>query len=665
MKDVLKHNWINRMTEAMCMTHPDVERDKIERMVTKIYDQRVKDHKVQLYNNYENTIANTSLLHMVDWFQTRKPLIAESGVYFYPKSERRNVNTEIIKECMLDARTIHKKEKFDALEAGDVFLASVKDIQQANDKKAANSGYGAEGESSSFLYNIHSAMSVTACGRGQISTACQCFENLLADNVKFFQVSEFFNWVYNIVHEQPEWEFDTFDVIPIVPSRDEFIQRFMRKFGHESLANETIIGQVYDYLDDELRIRVYYKANLLEFLKWRRPSDLLRKIAFAKVEFVDPNKIPKEIEKPLEKLTNMVMEFVGYKYSIFRYEDRLKYQKRAVTILIDTDSNILYYGGLYQKIVEDILPVKFFKSKKEKDDFKLRVLNTLSDFSTKAITKTLHHYLGVANVAEDDRKHVKMKNEFYYTTIVITYAKKSYVGLQARQEAVIFDKPKLDVKGVNFFKSTASEDTSNFIYDEILMNQLLQPKDGEISLRRTFSKIQEFQTNMRENIQKGNMGYLKRSIRVKTPDAYANPLRIGQYKAVYVWNKVADDKDRIDLPSTVTLVKVQLRNKQDVAKLENWPKIYEKMMKLFETDPEIGDYEEDGKMKKGKGIKAIALPDTYDEVPDWLLAIIDTDTLVNDNMKLFSQLFRPLGMVPGTVNHSGTTLTYYTNIVRI
>ena len=70
-------------------------------------------------------------------------------------------------------------------------------------------------------------------------------------------------------------------------------------------------------------------------------------------------------------------------------------------------------------------------------------------------------------------------------------------------------------------------------------------------------------------------------------------------------------------------------------------------------------------MKKGKGIKAIALPDTYDEVPDWLLAIIDTDTLVNDNMKLFSQLFRPLGMVPGTVNHSGTTLTYYTNIVRI
>ena len=73
----------------------------------------------------------------------------------------------------------------------------------------------------------------------------------------------------------------------------------------------------------------------------------------------------------------------------------------------------------------------------------------------------------------------------------------------------------------------------------------------------------------------------------------------------------------------------------------------------------------DGKVKKGKGIKSIALPGDLDEVPDWVLAIIDTETLVADNMKLFVQVCRPLGMSKGTTSHNGSSVTYYTNIIRI
>lgn len=333
--DILKHKWISHMTMAMRMTHPEVPSYQIEQMVARIYEKRVKDTNVQIYNNYENTIAPTTLVQLVDWFQTSKPLIAESGVYFYPKNQKRNVNVEIIKDDMLDVRTIHKKEKFKAMEAGDEFLAAVKDLQQGNDKKAANSGYGAEGESSSFLYNIHSAMSVTASGRGQISTACQCFENLLADNVKFFHMTEFFTWVYNIIHEEPDWKYDAFDIIGIVPGRNQFIERYVSKFGHESLMDIDQIGMVYDALTEEQRIRVYYKANIREFLALRKPSDLYSDIACSDVEFIDPNKIPEELKKSIDKLTDWIIEFVGYKYGIFRYEDRTRYQKRKTTIVID------------------------------------------------------------------------------------------------------------------------------------------------------------------------------------------------------------------------------------------------------------------------------------------------------------------------------------------
>ena len=106
----------------------------------------------------------------------------------------------------------------------------------------------------------------------------------------------------------------------------------------------------------------------------------------------------------------------------------------------------------------------------------------------------LWFYCGTANIAEEDRQHINMKNEFYYSRVMVTFAKKSYVGLQKRQEEVVFKEPKIDVKGVNFFKSTASEDTSKFIYDKVLMGELLDPPDEKISLRRVYYKanIREF-----------------------------------------------------------------------------------------------------------------------------------------------------------------------------
>lgn len=297
---------------------------------------------------------------------------------------------------------------------------------------------------------------------------------------------------------------------------------------------------------------------------------------------------------------------------------------------------------------------------------KMRILNTLAVLISTAVAKTLYYYLGKANVAEEDRPYINMKNEYYYSRVVTTYAKKSYIALMVRQEAHMFDPPKLDVKGVNFFKSTTSEKTSKFIYDKVLMEQLLMPKSGTPSLKDIYKTIYQFQRKITREIAEGDMGYLKRSIKVKTEDGYSNPMQIGQYKAVYIWNRICNDKDQIKLPATVTLVKVKLRNKQDAAPLSSWPDIYAKVMDLFDNDSAVGDYiDEDGNRKKAKGINTIALPEAYEEVPKWLLSIIDVETLVEDNMKLFTQLYRPLGMSQGSTSANGVSRKYYTNIVRI
>ena len=332
----LQTNWIMQMTESLALLHPELERSDIEEFVISLYQSRYTDNECMIYNSYENTVAHTTLGTVCDWIKVNKPLISESGVFFYQKAEKSNVNIEIIKEGMLDARDVHKAEKFEAMQRGDAFTAAVKDIQQGNDKKAANSGYGAEGQSSSFLFNVHSAMSVTAAGRGQLSTAILCFENLFADNVLFWNMDEFFSYILHVVKEKKEWKYDTYSIINKEPTKKQWVKRFTHKFLHYSLCDTSKVETVYDNLNSELRARTYYKSNLRGFLRdnWI-PCTLIGDIAETDCEFINPNEVPKQIEDKVKYLNDLVVEFVNYKYSSIRYQDKARYERRKVVIVAD------------------------------------------------------------------------------------------------------------------------------------------------------------------------------------------------------------------------------------------------------------------------------------------------------------------------------------------
>ena len=331
-------------------------------------------------------------------------------------------------------------------------------------------------------------------------------------------------------------------------------------------------------------------------------------------------------------------------------------------------------GEMVNHIESEVVPPKKY-SDGDEQTYRITLVNTLCAIASAAIKDRLWNYLGHVRVPEEDRKYVNMKNEFYNKLLIVTCAMKSYIALQMRQEDDVFEVPELDVKGVNFFKSTSSKATTDFIYKDVLMDQLLQPKDGQIKLDRVHDTIYRYQKEMETRIAQGDMGYLKRSIRVKSADGYSKPMSIGQYKATWVWNQICEDKDTIALPSTVTLVKVKIQKPSDLAPLApEYPEIYERLLNLFETEITIGGGKMTVKNDNGEkvektipmsGIKAIALPNEYDEVPDWMLKVIDVETLVNDNLKLFTQLQKPLGFTPGSATHNGSTLTYYSNIVRI
>ncbi len=659
----IKDAWISQSLDILKTMKPDIPEKKLVKYLDKKFEENFRDHDAKIYNSYDEEIIETTLAKTLDWVQVEKPYISESGCFFKNRYKCRNLNAEIIRG-QLDRRKVLKAEKFQAKEVGDVILEAFKEIGQLNEKKRANSGYGAEGNSTSFLFNAHSAMSITAAGRSQLSVAGMCFENLFNNFVKFKNMDELYVHVNHIISEKKDWKYDLDEIIDIKPTKDDFVSNIINKFDEHSEYNEERISELYDNLSKEIRIRVYYKCNLKLFLKNKLMKELLHSILTPDVEFVDPNKIPKEIAPELLTFNELIMEFVGYRYQHFRYENRMKGDKKATVIVSDTDSNFLYLGDIIRYVMTKLLPIKLFRSRKDRKAYCIKLVNIFCVLASSAVKETLYNYLDMVNVEDEFKDKINMKNEYYLETVGVTFAKKSYFGILTRQEGFIFPEPKLDVKGVNFFKSTSTEKTTKFIYDEILMKRIFNSSDGKIYIKKIVRKIKQYEDTMYNEIKNGDMGYFKKAVKVKSADAYVDPMKISAYKATYVWNVLCDENEQIALPAVTTSVKVNIKSMKDLASLEKYPDIFDKFVYLLEKDKNLQRVDSKGK-SKFIGIKSIALPYGTNKVPDWLLEIIDVETIISDNMKLFTQLYRPLGFKPGSNPYNGSQVKYYTNIIKL
>ena len=160
-------------------------------------------------------------------------------------------------------------------------------------------------------------------------------------------MDEFHTYINHLVNDKPNRKLETYDVINIIPTRENWLKRFINKMIHDTLCVREQIEATYDGLSDEDRIRTYYMSNIRDFLLNQVPMTWFQEIADTDVfidkngkvvPFADPNDVPKEIKDPMDKLVSAVCEFVNYKFSNFRYQDKERYSKRRVAILSDTDS---------------------------------------------------------------------------------------------------------------------------------------------------------------------------------------------------------------------------------------------------------------------------------------------------------------------------------------
>ena len=557
----------------------------------------------------------------------------------------------------------------------------------------------AMGQYSCILYNLFVAESTTTQGRSAISSSILFFEAFLANNVKFENLNQIITFIDNVLGE--ERIFDDNVVLDRNITRAECFTKLISTCGFNGyVPSERDMNIVWDILlkiTQEDINRLFYKNNLYEFFD----NEVLDKsIKFIlkelKATFMNPHKVPEEIEAAMDEVYKMVREYVYYSHQVIDKLGRAENMMRDVSIIIDTDSTIVSFDAWYRFILRktflmDKLPIRdsefsidsfiegsdrMMKTGNKKvseedfneqkiqedrkkapvqyivqDNLRYSIINIIANICSRLILEYMEKYAKNSNtlgVPGSNRKCLLIqKNEFLFKRAAVSDGKKHYADIQEIQEGNTvpqeMDKA-MAVMGLEIMKSTLSPITQQDL-KEILYNDILNAP--RIDQANVIHKLQEVEEKIYNSIKNGERIYLKPAT-MKSMSNYDDPMRIQSVKGALVYNKIRyEDMTPINMDErgAVDILKVQI-NKNNIEPLkETEPVIYNNLKELLLIDA------------FKNGITAISLPPDV-EIPKWLFNYVDFTTIIRDNISSFP--IEPIG-----ISKMDKTNINYTNIIKL
>lgn len=643
--------------------------------------KRYEEHPASIYNNYTNKRLDTTLLDIANYIYTREPILTGFGVMFKKHGTVPNPVAKVIQQ-FLDNRSIHKAEMF-KYEKGSEDYERWNLVQQL-DKIDANGIFGILTMNASLIYNIHVGASILAQARSQISAAAMQFEMFLSNSVQFGSLDEIVIYIDNIVREKSSRKYDDkFIIQEDVPLHQVFGHLIMM-CGWYWIPDEEDMEIVWNMLQNlsqwDLN-RIYYKNNLYEFMN---ASPYMRNLLHTilvklKKPYMEPMKPPKEIKVELDEFRDIMLEYVYYSYPIPDKVDRMKAMTKSIIMISDTDSAIISLDAWYRYSLElvkgewlqmftkklDVFrPVEFdeFGDIKDtswrecvdfvehditfdfyeddaielehkidptvflpQDGLRYSIINIMcyildwisNDYMLK-FTKCHHSW------APDKECKIILKNEFLFRRALLTTGQKNYASYQEIQEGhLIPPEEALDIKGIQALIKAGTPAPTKKALKKILYEDILTADN--IDQVKIIKHLAAVEKNIVRSIESGSKEYYK-PVNVKSTHSYDDPMGVQGIKASVAWNMLKDDKQEpinLDQRNHIDIAKVQL-NKKTINRLEQFPEVYDKAVKLLE----MKDFKKNGECT------SIAIPPSED-VPDWLIAIIDTNTIVTDNISGF------------------------------
>jgi hypothetical protein len=487
-------------------------------------------------------------------------------------------------------------------------------------KLLANSFYGATVEKNSIFYNENFGPSITYTGVVIITTAVKAFETFMSNNFEFEKIQDVLLYMKRVYDENYSHK----NIVDKHISKEELLNYILDKFPNKTQYDVNVISSVISRLDQHSIDKIYYKNNLYKFFENTPVKELYDKIIGRK-DFLNPNSPPEDMIEDLNKIWSYLEEWVLYSYLSFYRMSDAENKKRKTVLVVDTDSNFLMLDPFY-KYFKNIYPDRIDNT----DESRVSTVNIATYFLAKVIERTYWNLTKELNIPADKRPIINMKNEFFYKRLMTTRNKKSYAGILIMQEGHLFEKPKLDIKGLAIRKVSVNANVREYFTD-MLKTHILESE--KINLGRIFGSFAKLEREISDSLKSGNVLY-SLPAKVNEMESYKNPYQIQSLRGAIIWNELFPDQE-IVLPTKVNLLKLNINSLEDLANPSNSIPMreYEIIKRTIYDNKDLSKY----------GFKVLAMPKSVKNVPDWLVRFIDTETMVNDHVKSGIILLESLG----------------------
>lgn len=635
-------DYIQTQLNVIIKLYPTIDKKEARKLIKKQVLEKINIPIVDFENNYTGKKKHTNLLVWLNWYYDKKPITTEHGVCFKQHDKALNLSAKML-EYILDTRKYHKNKMYECIEAGDKEGEIFHDTRQKVFKVFANSYYGITGQRQSIFYNLFTALSTTGKGQSLIANAATSFERFLVNNIPFYSYDDLLHYIYNIRNE--EYTIPLRKVLSKHISKETLFKYLCNKFDDKNLiiGKELELTKLIETLSQEEIDRIYYKNNLIQFLKQPKIIKIVEKIINGTDTFLDANKIPESIKEDMDYFWNILKEYVAYNYPVFNRIPIIQKLKRATVLAIDTDSNFLNIKPFVDYVQKNIKGYETLNS-----DSIYKSVNIMANILTRYIDLVHQKYTSDCNVPDDKKYIVNMKNELLLRKILFTCNKKNYASILILKEGKAINPSRLDVKGLTIKKANVNRNVGAYL-EKILEEDILKSEKIDSSI--VIAKMSKLENKMRKAFKNGDPSYIKPG-KCNEIGSYKLPYQQPTVRGVIAWNAIYPEKE-IVLPTQVNTIKLKATNLCDLGNLnETHPEIYEVIKDTIFNNKDLSKY----------GLNIIALPKNEKKIPEWLIPLIDVDTIIADNLSNFLIILNSIGIKTISLRKDEI---FYSNIIDL
>lgn len=636
-------------------------------------DKRVK--YLERENEADRFIKVSGLWNYLSSAIKNKMLIAPTFTTYIPSTVDESVISKYI-VGNIKARGVAKKAMFAAEAANDWEVFNIKKVEQQNKKLANNGISGAHVSPSTPLYNKTAHSTLTSTCRSTSGYGNANNEKFVAGNRHYFNHHIVLANIISIINhtdyvrlEQvikdrqihiPSYE-ETLKCISYSTELYWYEKNYFKEIEDLVLTLSPIQRAAFVYTGDFYHLMKYNQVMVREFLK-----KLSSRITG---EIDNPINIIKQAPEDHLNLAHQIcideVKGIGKKYDLIANTDKIKtlaltcinianvlteYSDvikafwvtpnlpasvanfpesiRRVAITSDTDSTIF--------TVQDW--VIWYKDKLSFDHEAMAIAATVIFLASATITHVLAVMSANFGIVEDKLFTIAMKNEFKFDVFVPTQLGKHYYANISCQEGNVYEKHKLEIKGVHLKSSNAprvinkgAEEMMVSIMDDVMTKQ-------SIDLMYYLKKVARVELDIINSLKKGESTYLRIGS-IKDAESYTKEEELSPFARHLFWNEVFGKKYGVmpNPPYNNVKVPVTTNNKTSTVKWLNDIK-----------DKDIAKLFTDWLARNGKSnINTFYIPtDMLDRhgVLDELFDILDYRRIVKDCCGSFYIILESLGV---------------------